>query len=75
MRSHAKPFDSRETGDMVSYGALFLANPDLPQRLANGDPFNVPGRGTFSGRGERGNTDYPRLAHSSSDEPQLERHR
>jgi N-ethylmaleimide reductase len=28
--------------DMIAYGALFLANPDLPTRLAAGGPFNTP---------------------------------
>ena len=50
--------------DLISYGALFLANPDLPHRLANGGPFNAPYRDTYYGGGERGYTDYPLLAHS-----------
>jgi 2,4-dienoyl-CoA reductase-like NADH-dependent reductase (Old Yellow Enzyme family) len=28
--------------DLVSYAAVFLANPDLPERLAAGGPFNTP---------------------------------
>ncbi len=47
--------------DMISFGALFLANPDLPERLAAGGPFNTPDRATFYGGDERGYTDYPRL--------------
>ncbi len=49
------------TADLVSYGALFLANPDLPERLRAGGPFNVPDRATYYGGGERGYTDYPAL--------------
>ncbi|MCL2728527.1 MAG: alkene reductase [Actinomycetia bacterium] len=49
------------TADLVSYGALFLANPDLPRRLRAGGPFNTPDRATFYGGGERGYTDYPAL--------------
>ncbi|MFE0699775.1 alkene reductase [Streptomyces sp. NPDC058872] len=49
------------TADMVSYGALFLANPDLPARLAAGGPFNTPDPATFYGGDQRGYTDYPRL--------------
>jgi N-ethylmaleimide reductase len=64
-----------EVADMISFGAMFLANPDLTHRLASGAPFNVPDRATFYGGGERGYTDYPRLADTSSDDPQLERHR
>jgi N-ethylmaleimide reductase len=50
------------TADLISYGALFLANPDLPRRLARGGPFNSPHRDTFYGGTERGYTDYPFLA-------------
>jgi N-ethylmaleimide reductase len=49
------------TADMVSFASLFLANPDLPARLAAGGPFNTPDRATFYGGDERGYTDYPRL--------------
>ncbi|MEV8529479.1 alkene reductase [Streptomyces sp. NPDC052000] len=48
--------------DMVAYGALFLANPDLPARLAAGGPFNSPDQSTFYGGDHRGYTDYPALA-------------
>ncbi|MEU9861130.1 alkene reductase [Streptomyces sp. NPDC047971] len=47
--------------DMVAYGALFLANPDLPARLAAGGPFNTPDPSTFYGGDHRGYTDYPTL--------------
>jgi N-ethylmaleimide reductase len=50
------------TADMVSYGALFLANPDLPARLAAGGPYNQPDPATFYGGGENGYTDYPALS-------------
>ncbi|MEU5051044.1 alkene reductase [Streptomyces sp. NPDC021096] len=49
------------TADMVSFGALFLANPDLPARLATDGPFNSPDPATFYGGDERGYTDYPAL--------------
>ena len=49
------------TTDLISFGALFLANPDLPRRLAEGGPFNQPDRATFYGGGDRGYTDYPFL--------------
>jgi N-ethylmaleimide reductase len=52
------------TADLISYGALFLANPDLPRRLAHGGPFNTPDHATFYGGTERGYTDYPFLAES-----------
>ncbi|WP_369390020.1 alkene reductase [Streptomyces sp. CG1] len=47
--------------DMIAYGALFLANPDLPRRLAAGGPFNTPDPATFYGGDHRGYTDYPTL--------------
>lgn len=49
------------SADMVSYGALFLANPDLPRRLAARGPFNAPDQATFYGGDHRGYTDYPTL--------------
>ncbi|MGW1786698.1 alkene reductase [Streptomyces sp. NPDC002143] len=47
--------------DAVAFGALFLANPDLPVRLQQGGPFNTPDPVTFYGGDERGYTDYPAL--------------
>ncbi|MFK0176876.1 alkene reductase [Streptomyces xanthochromogenes] len=49
------------TADLISYGALFLANPDLPARLRAGGPFNAPDPSTFFGGDDRGYTDYPAL--------------
>jgi N-ethylmaleimide reductase len=40
----------------------FIANPDLPHRLAIDAPLNAPDAGTFYGGGERGYTDYPAYA-------------
>jgi N-ethylmaleimide reductase len=50
-----------ETGDadLVSFGRLFLANPDLPERFKRGTPLNEPDPTTFYGGDERGYTDYP----------------
>lgn len=50
------------TADLLSFATMFLANPDLPARLAAGGPFNAPVRATFYGGDERGYTDYPVLA-------------
>ncbi|MFD5426954.1 alkene reductase [Streptomyces sp. NPDC127084] len=47
--------------DMVAYGALFLANPDLPARLAAGGPYNTPDPAAFFGGGDEGYIDYPAL--------------
>ncbi|WP_030948137.1 alkene reductase [Streptomyces sp. NRRL S-646] len=50
-----------DTADLLAYGALFLANPDLPARLAQGGPFNTPDPSTFYGGDGKGFTDYPTL--------------
>jgi N-ethylmaleimide reductase len=50
------------TADLVSFATLFLANPDLPARLARGGPFNLPDRKTFYGGTAAGYTDYPALS-------------
>ncbi|AKU93586.1 NADH:flavin oxidoreductase, Old Yellow Enzyme family [Labilithrix luteola] len=53
---------ARGEGDLVSFGALFVSNPDLPARFASGAPLSPPDRATFYGGGEQGYTDYPALA-------------
>ena len=45
--------------DMVAFGKLFIANPDLPVRFANNLPLNMPDQATFYGGDEKGYTDYP----------------
>ncbi|MEU7532004.1 alkene reductase [Saccharothrix sp. NPDC042600] len=50
------------TADAIAFGALFLANPDLPARIAANGPYNTPDHTTFFGGDERGYTDYPPLA-------------
>ena len=47
--------------DMVSFGSLYLANPDLPERLHTDAKLNTPNRSTFYGGGAAGYTDYPFL--------------
>ncbi|SEP67356.1 N-ethylmaleimide reductase [Devosia sp. YR412] len=47
--------------DLVAFGELFLANPDLPERLKRGAPLNPADKATFYTEGERGYTDYPFL--------------
>jgi N-ethylmaleimide reductase len=49
------------TADLVSFAALYLANPDLDQRFRRGGPFNPPDRKTFYGGAAKGYTDYPAL--------------
>lgn len=61
---------TRETGEaelekgiaqMISYGVLFLANPDLPKRFGLHAELNKPDRSTMYGGGAKGYTDYPAL--------------
>jgi N-ethylmaleimide reductase len=49
------------SADLVSFAALFLANPDLPERFRRGGPFNPPDRKTFYGGSASGYTDYPAI--------------
>jgi N-ethylmaleimide reductase len=47
--------------DLVSFAALFIANPDLPERFRRGGPFNPPDRKTFYGGSAGGYIDYPAI--------------
>ncbi|MBO3743095.1 alkene reductase [Actinoplanes flavus] len=50
------------TTDLLSFGGLFLANPDLPARLAAGGPYNTPDYSKAFGGDHTGYTDYPALS-------------
>ena len=61
---------NRETGEailqkgtaaLISYGGLFLANPDLPRRFELNATLGQADRATMFGGGEKGYTDYPFL--------------
>jgi N-ethylmaleimide reductase len=45
--------------EAVAFGRAFLANPDLPRRLAEGLELNKPNPKTFYGGADEGYTDYP----------------
>ncbi|MBW8485205.1 alkene reductase [Actinomadura parmotrematis] len=47
--------------DAIVLGSLWLANPDLPERIKAGGPYNEPDPATFYGGDHRGYTDYPAL--------------
>lgn len=47
--------------DMIAFGRLFIANPDLVERLERNAPLNEPQPATFYGGGAEGYTDYPAL--------------
>ncbi|WP_373062510.1 alkene reductase [Gemmatimonas sp.] len=48
--------------DLVAFGRLALANPDLVTRLQHDAPLNAPDVATFYTPGEKGYTDYPALS-------------
>jgi N-ethylmaleimide reductase len=48
--------------DLVAFGQLFIANPDLPERFRTGAPLNPPDRQTFYGGDAHGYIDYPAMA-------------
>ncbi|MDP2879629.1 MAG: alkene reductase, partial [Sulfuricella sp.] len=48
--------------DLVAFGVLFIANPDLPERFAKNAALNEPDPNTFYGGDEKGYTDYPFLS-------------
>ena len=47
--------------DAVAFGKLAIANPDLPQRFAEGAPLNAWDKATFYAGGAKGYTDYPAM--------------
>jgi N-ethylmaleimide reductase len=48
--------------DAVAFGRLFIANPDLVERLKRNAPLNTPKVESFYGGDAQGYTDYPFLA-------------
>jgi 2,4-dienoyl-CoA reductase-like NADH-dependent reductase (Old Yellow Enzyme family) len=48
--------------DAVAWGKAFIANPDLPVRLAQNGPLNPPDPDTFYAPGAKGYIDYPALS-------------
>lgn len=51
-----------DEADAVAFGQLFIANPDLPRRIAALANLNTPDPATFYAQGPAGYTDYPVLA-------------
>ena len=57
----AQEYINKKWAEAIAFGRNFLANPDLPQRIAMGAGLNPYDRNTFYGGGEKGYTDYPFL--------------
>lgn len=51
--------------DLVAFGRLFIANPDLVERFRLNAPLNEPDRATFYGGDSKGYTDYPALSEAA----------
>lgn len=47
--------------DVIAFGSLYIANPDLVKRFASGAELNKPDQSTFYGGDGHGYTDYPFL--------------
>ena len=55
-----------DNADAVAFGSLYIANPDLAERIVSDAPLNDPDSATFYGGTEQGYTDYPALAESGA---------
>ncbi len=52
--------------DAIAFGRYFIANPDLPARIRQGQTFTPYHRPTFYGGGTEGYTDYPAYGFAGS---------
>ncbi len=52
---------ARGDADAVGFGKLYIANPDLPERLKQGAPLNAPKPESFYSHEREGYTDYPAI--------------
>jgi N-ethylmaleimide reductase len=61
VRETAQTAIAEGRADAIAFGRLFIANPDLPERLRRHAPLNRHHRPSFYGGGAEGYTDYPAL--------------
>ncbi|MDQ6736548.1 MAG: alkene reductase, partial [Gemmatimonadota bacterium] len=52
---------AKRAADLIAFGRLFIANPDLVERARINAPLNEPDRRTFYSAGAHGYIDYPAL--------------
>jgi N-ethylmaleimide reductase len=65
-RTMAMTVTTSGQADLVSFGRLFMANPDLVERLSENAPLNpLMASDTFYGGGAHGYVDYPTLEESA----------
>ena len=60
-KAQAERWLAEGKADAVAFGIPFIANPDLPARLAADAPLNEPDSSTFYAAGPAGYLDYPTL--------------
>jgi N-ethylmaleimide reductase len=60
-REKAEAVVQSKEAELVAFGSLFLANPDLPHRFELEAALNTPDYATYYGGGEKGYIDYPVL--------------
>lgn len=53
--------------DAIAFGRLYIANPDLAERLRDGSALNAYDRSTFYGGADHGYIDYPRYGGPNRD--------
>jgi 2,4-dienoyl-CoA reductase-like NADH-dependent reductase (Old Yellow Enzyme family) len=58
----AEKLVAEKSADLAAFGVLYIANPDLAERIQAGAPLNAPNPATFYAKGAKGYTDYPFLA-------------
>ena len=57
--AEAEAILEKDDADLVAFGRLFIANPDLPHRFRESLPLNPYDRSTFYGGDSRGYIDTP----------------
>ncbi|MDH2399954.1 alkene reductase [Bradyrhizobium sp. SSUT18] len=60
-RESAEQVVANGIADAVSFGRLYISNPDLPERFRLNAPLNAPDTSTFYTNGPEGYVDYPFL--------------
>ena len=58
-QARAEDVIAQGEADLVAFGQLYIANPDLVERFKLNAPLNEPDATTFYGGNEKGYTDYP----------------
>ncbi len=68
-REKAHAWLQQGKAELVAFGRLFLANPDLPERFRQRANLNAGDPSTYYGGGAKGYTDYPTLAQERGEAP------